>query len=768
MGNPHNRHTKLVIRFFLSYSFILVIPFLLVIFTYHEAASVITQQANSKVRDNLIQARDVTDADLWALQTISMALQKDENVLSFYQQWTQQKDIVFAAYRASHNLPQYHLVNSLVEQIILFFGDERNSHCFTITNGNAMEYRNSLLSLPFGETKMNYQEMNDYLFEYSFYNDFIIFPSIGTTNPEAYFISDLISYHTSGYTATLMIQLSDSLLTDMLSSAMLNGQGAAFIATDENEMISYVNASPSLISQELVEQLLSSARDTNSESFLFQDMQVNLVRSSFNGWTYYSLIPNTVVLQELHSTRNLVLWVTGITFILGIGICLLLTMRNSRPLQGIIQMLNSFFRDTDEFDDISDFNYIDSAISQLIQRNCALSAQEHFRSSLYNLAVLGKLFVDNDIDTDRFRHELQQSSILLDNKVLLVIYLHIHGWAREALPSPVLEDSLLSNLLQELEHTCQGTIYAYPIDKTNYVFLAACSDSWEDEALASFMKEQLNQLGKTYFQNTTHHLDFFISDPFREYQNVSQGYASCKKLVLNVVKNKDLFAFSSKDLPSSPPLYHYSLNQEIRLTQLICYGSAAKLQELLEELRYQNFVMNTLSESMKTYLYSAIYNSLQRNLSEYCHNGEIHQLITSMIQKDSFDEIEKSILQLQTAIQSLLHRNLSAPHTEEINVQILNYIHQHYGNSNLNLSLLCEELSIPESAASRFFQDIDSSFHSYLESTRIDAACSLLLKNDMTIKLVAETVGYTSDTSFRRAFKRILGISPSAFIKSIT
>ena len=61
------------------------------------------------------------------------------------------------------------------------------------------------------------------------------------------------------------------------------------------------------------------------------------------------------------------------------------------------------------------------------------------------------------------------------------------------------------------------------------------------------------------------------------------------------------------------------------------------------------------------------------------------------------------------------------------------------------------------------FQEMGTSFHVYLENVRIDAACALLQNQEHTVKRVAEQVGYTSDVSFRRAFKRVLGISPTAF-----
>ena len=44
-------------------------------------------------------------------------------------------------------------------------------------------------------------------------------------------------------------------------------------------------------------------------------------------------------------------------------------------------------------------------------------------------------------------------------------------------------------------------------------------------------------------------------------------------------------------------------------------------------------------------------------------------------------------------------------------------------------------------------------------------ACELLLKGEQ-VKDICEKVGYISDTAFRRAFKKRMGLPPTDFIKN--
>ena len=54
----------------------------------------------------------------------------------------------------------------------------------------------------------------------------------------------------------------------------------------------------------------------------------------------------------------------------------------------------------------------------------------------------------------------------------------------------------------------------------------------------------------------------------------------------------------------------------------------------------------------------------------------------------------------------------------------------------------------------------------YIEKLRIEKACHLIKNTDMKITEIAETVGYASGASFRRAFKKVTGVSPVEYRES--
>ena len=78
-----------------------------------------------------------------------------------------------------------------------------------------------------------------------------------------------------------------------------------------------------------------------------------------------------------------------------------------------------------------------------------------------------------------------------------------------------------------------------------------------------------------------------------------------------------------------------------------------------------------------------------------------------------------------------------------------------------------EEFQISEGYLSYVFKEqSDINFADYLEQIRIKRAQELLKTGNNTVANVAELVGYNSVQVFRRAFKRVTGISPRDMKKS--
>ncbi len=129
--------------------------------------------------------------------------------------------------------------------------------------------------------------------------------------------------------------------------------------------------------------------------------------------------------------------------------------------------------------------------------------------------------------------------------------------------------------------------------------------------------------------------------------------------------------------------------------------------------------------------------------------------------KDVFtqDEIAASVNQ------SLFGSNDLPPHISALAKQAVAYLHQNYDRP-LTRQELADELGMSEDYFSRAFnKELGISPWNYLNRYRVAQAKQRLLTSSHSVKVISRRVGFTDPAYFSRVFRRIVGMSPSAFRK---
>ena len=94
---------------------------------------------------------------------------------------------------------------------------------------------------------------------------------------------------------------------------------------------------------------------------------------------------------------------------------------------------------------------------------------------------------------------------------------------------------------------------------------------------------------------------------------------------------------------------------------------------------------------------------------------------------------------------------------------IVAYIRANYKDPSLCLNKLSDEFGISESYFSHMFKEnMNINFSVYLEDLRLNEAARLIKEGNSNLTEVSFEVGYNNPTSFRRAFKKKFGVTPSA------
>jgi len=93
--------------------------------------------------------------------------------------------------------------------------------------------------------------------------------------------------------------------------------------------------------------------------------------------------------------------------------------------------------------------------------------------------------------------------------------------------------------------------------------------------------------------------------------------------------------------------------------------------------------------------------------------------------------------------------------------KIRSYLEEHYANPDLSLDYLSDKFEInPKYLSQLFKEEFGENFLDFLMRKRIEEAKRILLLEDRSIQDIGDRVGYPNATTFRRVFKKVVGISP--------
>jgi AraC-like DNA-binding protein len=114
-----------------------------------------------------------------------------------------------------------------------------------------------------------------------------------------------------------------------------------------------------------------------------------------------------------------------------------------------------------------------------------------------------------------------------------------------------------------------------------------------------------------------------------------------------------------------------------------------------------------------------------------------------------------------------LHRSDDLLCEREPGRAIQRYILGHYADPGLALGRVAREFGLTETYLSQISREQTGvSYSLFLEQTRVEAARHLLESSTTGIAEIASRVGYRTNSTFFRAFRRVFGESPSSYRKS--
>lgn len=263
-------------------------------------------------------------------------------------------------------------------------------------------------------------------------------------------------------------------------------------------------------------------------------------------------------------------------------------------------------------------------------------------------------------------------------------------------------------------------------------------------------------------------------------RNIIIGASSIKSDIfhINQTLHEAFTAIENRRIGDSCYLYYYS---DLQIRDQIYYLPSDFQKTVM------NYIVAGDSIQVLNYLSKIYDRNKKKNISFLCYiqfNAELitilNRILTELnIEKQkipnydinnifeesaSIDEYEKRVKNVYCAVSEYFEEN-NNNNDKSVHEYMIKFINENY-NKDIYLETIAENLGLTANYISRCFKKNKGiTYMEYINKLRINKAKELLIKTNKKVNEIYKEVGYQSQNSFMRMFKKIEGISPLEYRK---
>jgi two-component system response regulator YesN len=742
-------------KFFISYLVILLLPIAIGAYAYWETVSVVEEDAKLASLSNLETNKEIMDRRLSEIEQLVSRLSVDASISHFLNVKDPLTDYDYAQLANIKKELQAYNTNQFMVDFFVYF-----KHSQTIVTSKAGVYH--------GEA--DYKQFVQYgNFDFQQWEDFV------TRHSKTFFPPEVLQFEgrklrAVAYVSTMslgrpdepdggiVVYIDHAQFTTFLNNAISGNGGSAFILNGDGQVMASTQAEVSLPARLMDKPQSGSFHDTVDG----QSVIVSYVTSLYNNWKYVSITPSDTVLAKAINIKRMIWLITSITLLVGIAIAVYLSYRQSKPIRELLQTFIDIANRKDVPVD-NDIDFMKGTLYELLHNNQQL--EQLMKQQIPNMR---KSFIDKLLRGDLRSVEeaeafAEQAGMDIKASHYMVFMIKIpgsDGFIDEAtLTEMNLRRFIIINILDDIFHE------PYWVQEISEDVLAVlfCSSSRDVESLQSDLQEQLDRLLNLMRTKFAVNVTAGVSRPYVQLIHSWKAYQEARQAMERA--NEQEMVWSEQRDPADK--YHYPMEVESKLTNTVKAGETGELSDVLDYIYKENMESRILSAPVLRSLMLELKGTILKIAGQLQERiGDIPNNLLNELESAESKSFNDYYLAFTGILMTLCEqaRQFKNNRNNKMLQQMLQYIEREFINPDLSLSLLSENTGLSESYISYFFkQYLQQNFSTYLENMRLDKACELLEKTDLSIQEITNRVGYNNDRTFRRAFKRVKGVQPTTY-----
>ncbi|KWX79479.1 helix-turn-helix domain-containing protein [Paenibacillus jilunlii] len=513
-----------------------------------------------------------------------------------------------------------------------------------------------------------------------------------------------------------------------------------------------------------------SSFDKGKVSQFYQDDLVITTRSDTNGWVYQAGIPRSILLENANKIKYMSWLITGGALFLGLLAGLVLAYRNSAPINRMLSVMKEQFG-KEETVEQSEFDFLSGNIANMITKNKLLESELHRQLPLVRDAFIKRLIAGEFESREEIVSAAAQADIGLNQGTGYAGIIQINGYSgmdsveilNELNAARLLVKQALAALTGPLPMADMGS------DKMVCLFFSGSGESAADQEVAvTHIMENLTQLVLKEYRIS---VQAGFGSYFASVTEVSGSFEQAKQALEYAVYMNKKGILWNHEAQIENTTYYYPLDTEQRLISTLRAGELAEATRIIDAIFAQNLGERELSIEMKHQLIGEMKGTFlklldQKTFMESPLFESAKRRIIDISSTEPLDHIQAGFHAIMEGLCGYITNKKKDAHTQIIK-QIYQYTEDMYSDSELTLYRVAEHVERPEKYISQLFKEVTGvNYSDHLIKVRMDQAAVLLKDSRYTVDEIAARVGYNSSHSFRRAFKRLTGISPSTYRQS--
>jgi len=471
-------------------------------------------------------------------------------------------------------------------------------------------------------------------------------------------------------------------------------------------------------------------------------------------------------MTQVNYVKQVGLAIVAVSLFMGIGMAYFLAYRNTKPIKDIVSMVKKFKSDNQEKDDLKftdAYNYMQDSILNMAQTNKQFKDEFNKHLPELRISFFSRLLNGEFTSEDELYNYSSHIGLEMKGHSYTVIALRIDDFDDLAdlrcLKHLELIKAYLKNEFGKLENT---RVYCLDVSLTKVAVLIVSNDE-DEKNNTNVIKNMINSIYLEIKNIFDKGIFFAVGGMYKNALSIVSSFNEAKQVLDYKGHNQKIIAMWFSDMPQRGEDCYYPIDLELRLISCVKAGNVEEMKRIIGTVYIENFVKRQLSNRMIEQLIFLMKGTILRELGYIRSDEHINEILKKTETLTNADEIFKMIQEAHCLVCQFVN-NSKRNDKLDLKNEVIDHIEQRFMQENLCLHALAEQFKVSEAYMYLLFKEnIGSTFSDYLEARRIRYACELLASNNLSIKEIAYNSGYSNDHTFRRAFKKVIGVTPSEY-----